>query len=157
MGSRGTVRDTYVAALQNDLVELAGDEHLAGVVRRPTPWFYAEIDYNYRALGPPESLLEECKRVEANFEDRGYAETAALNAAWEEVDFARRYRDYLDSDEAPNPALNDLSNRLGDGETVVLVCYEGDDKRCHRRILREQLGGASTARSQESGPSSPGE
>ncbi|WP_407066820.1 DUF488 family protein, N3 subclade [Haloarcula sediminis] len=29
--------------------------------------------------------------------------------------------------------------RVRDGETVVLVCFEGDRKRCHRSLLQERL------------------
>lgn len=141
MTASGAVRDSYVAAIQHDLVDLDGDEFLAGVVRRPTPWFHGAIDENFRALGPPESLLEEAKRREEDFKRRGVCESGAVNAAWEDVGFADRYREYLSESDDAGAAIEALEDRLGDGQDVVLVCYEGEDKRCHRRILRELLGG----------------
>ncbi|MEF8841741.1 MAG: DUF488 family protein [Haloarculaceae archaeon] len=61
------------------------------------------------------------------------------NAAWEETRFALRYREYLEgSDEAERKAA-DLAERIADGEDLVLVCFEGEDKRCHRHLLRERL------------------
>jgi hypothetical protein len=41
----GTLDETYVAALQHDLVE-PGDATLVGVVRHPTGWFRAATDEN---------------------------------------------------------------------------------------------------------------
>lgn len=134
----GDVRETYHAALQHDLVELAGDERLVGVVRRPTRWF-TQIDENRPELGPPEDLLDETKAAADRLEADGRAETAAHNAAWEETDFEARYREYVQSSESAQEALDDLAERVRGGEIVVLVCYEGEDKRCHRRLLGEML------------------
>jgi hypothetical protein len=55
----GTLSDTYVAAIQHDLVDLPEDAYRLGVVRKPTPWFHGAVDDNERALGPPASLLDE--------------------------------------------------------------------------------------------------
>jgi uncharacterized protein YeaO (DUF488 family) len=132
----GTVDETYVAALQHDLVE-PGEATLVGVVRRPTGWFRAAVDENVPVLGPPRDLLEEAKaRTEALKRD-GLCDEGAHNAAWAELDFERRYRDHLDADGAA--ALDDLADRLRGGEDLWLVCFEGDGKRCHRRPLVELL------------------
>jgi len=133
----GTVTDTYAAALQHDLFD--GDGTLVGVVRRPPGWFAALVAENHRALGPPEPLLEETnERAEALKLD-GMCEEGAHNAAWEECEFERRYRDHLESDSSAGEAFTALRDRVRAGEDVTLVCFEGENKRCHRRVLAGQL------------------
>jgi hypothetical protein len=139
MADSDRVRETYHAAIQHDLVDLSGDEHLAGVVRRPTGWFRSTVDENYPELGPPESLLADTKTIQEQLALDGLCDEEAHNAAWEEANFADRYREYVaDSPEAAD-TLDSLADRVTDGQTVVLVCFEGEDKRCHRHALREEL------------------
>ena len=52
-------------------------------------------------------------------------ETGAHNAAFEEVDFDARYREYLRADDDAGAALAALRERVSDGEDVALVCFEG--------------------------------
>ncbi|WP_436910902.1 DUF488 family protein, N3 subclade [Halosimplex marinum] len=130
----GTVTETYAAALQHDIADLPDDAALVGVVRRPTGWFSALVDENRPELGPPESLLSEAKERQEDFRRQGLCDEEAHNAAWGEVDFEARYREHLASGAAAE-ALTGLAERVADGESVALVCFEGDDKRCHRRIL----------------------
>lgn len=142
----GTLRDTYVAALQHDLVEVPEDAHLLGVVRRPTGWFSATVDENLPALGPPADLLDAVKDRQATLEAQGMGDAPAHNAAWDDVAFAERYRAHLETPEA-RTALGAVRERLAAGETVVLVCFEDTDvKRCHRTILRDRLEGDRAAR-----------
>ncbi|MFB6163914.1 MAG: DUF488 family protein [Haloarculaceae archaeon] len=135
----GRVRETYSAALQHDLVDLDGDEHLLGVVRRPTGWFRGQIDENRPELGPPEDLLDEVKDEQEALKLQGMCDEGAHNAAWENADFEARYREYVDGSSDAQAALDSLADRVRDGETIVLVCFEGDNKRCHRHALVETL------------------
>ncbi|MFB6141112.1 MAG: DUF488 domain-containing protein [Halosimplex sp.] len=135
----GTVTETYAAALRHDIVDLPAATTRVGVVRRPTGWFRALVDENRSALGPPEALLSETEERSEELQRRGLCDEEAHNAAWTETDFESRYRDHLATDEAAGEALADLSDRVRDGESVALVCFEGDSKRCHRRILDEVL------------------
>jgi uncharacterized protein YeaO (DUF488 family) len=139
MTEPGRIRETYHAAVQHDIVDLAADEHLAGVVRRPTGWFHNTVDANYPALGPPESLLDDTKARQDELAAAGLCDTEAHNAAWAETDFAARYREYLDESADARASLDGLAERVRAGEPVVLVCFEGEDKRCHRHLLRERL------------------
>jgi uncharacterized protein YeaO (DUF488 family) len=139
MSSAGTVRETYHAAIQHDLVDLRGDEHLAGVARRPTAWFRAVVDANYPELGPPDQLLEETKQRQDDMQMQGMCEEGAHNAAWETVEFARRYREYVEADDRAQSTLADLAERVRSGEDVVLVCFEAEGKRCHRHLLQDRL------------------
>lgn len=134
----GTVGETYAAALRHDLVD-AGDATLVGVVRRPTGWFRALVEENHPQLGPPEELLSEVKSRHETFAAHGMCDEGAHNAAWEETDFAARYREYLDGSADARRAIEDLAARIEAGEDVFLVCFEGENKRCHRHLLREHL------------------
>jgi hypothetical protein len=109
--------ETYVAALQHDLYEPAPDERLVGVVRRPTRWLNAAVDENVRALGPPAALLDAFRERIEELELRGLCEAEAHNAAWDEVDYERRYRAHLRSG-AAGAAVDDLLARLRDGERL---------------------------------------
>ena len=135
----GQVHDTYVAAIQHDLVDLPEDARRIGVVRRPTSWFHGAVDENVPALGPPEALLEDAKQREEDLKLQGICDDDAQNLAWDEVDFAERYRDFLETPDGA-AAVDELVERLEDGTDVVLVCFENTaKKRCHRTILREVL------------------
>ena len=139
----GRVTDTYVAALQHDLVDLPEGTRKVGVVRKPTPWFHGVVDENRPALGPPRDLLDEFQDREEDFKLQGMCDEGAHNAAWEELDFEERYREYLGTG-AGRSALDDLRDALSGGTDVAVVCYENTDKkRCHRTILRDVLADSS--------------
>lgn len=138
--SRGTLRDTYLAALQHDLIDIPEGATLVGVVRSPTRWFSPAVDENQRALGPPQSLLEQFKQQSEDLETEGLDDADAHNTAWEDVDLEPRYREYLETNPDAQAALENLRKRLQAGEDLVLVCYENTEKkRCHRTILRDVL------------------
>ncbi|MFC6835619.1 DUF488 family protein, N3 subclade [Halomarina ordinaria] len=139
MSASGTVSETYLAALQHDLAGVTDEETLVGVVRRPTRWFLGSVDENYPELGPPPELLDAVRAHRDDYQTRGLCEEGAHNAAWEDTDFEERYRDHLESTPEAGEALAALAARVRDGEDVVLVCFEGEGKRCHRHLLREEL------------------
>jgi uncharacterized protein YeaO (DUF488 family) len=137
----GTLADTYVAALQHDTADVPADATLVGVVRRPTGWFSATVDENRPALAPPDDLLDDAKTRESELENAGVGDAEANRRAWDDVGFAKRYREHLEGD-AAQAAVDDLAARLRGGESLALVCFENtDEKRCHRTILRERLAG----------------
>ncbi len=134
----GRVSETYLAALQHDLVDLDGATPV-GVVRQPTRWFHGVIEENYRDLGPPDPLLTAIDDTRDELAIAGLCDEEAHNAAWQETDFEERYRSHLNESEAADDALTELRERVRDGEDIALVCFEADDKRCHRHTLREIL------------------
>ena len=137
---RGTLSDTYLAALQHDLVELAPETTAVGVVRKPAPWFHAAVDENRPALGPPAELLESFAGAEEELKMCGLCEEGAHNAAWDQVEFESVYREHLETDPDARAALAALESRLEAGESLTLVCYENTaKKRCHRTVLRDVL------------------
>ncbi|WP_312908338.1 DUF488 domain-containing protein [Natronosalvus caseinilyticus] len=135
-----TLTDTYVAALQHDLVDLESETTLVGVVRQPTSWFHAAVDENLPALGPPSPLLEDAKTATEDLKMAGMCDEGAHNASWEQVEFEDRYREHLETESEAREALAELEGRLEDGESIALVCFENTGKkRCHRTVLREVL------------------
>ena len=138
--TEGTLADTYVAALQHDLVDLPPETTLVGVVRKPTPWFHGAVDENQPELGPPAALLETFQTSVDDLKMRGICEEGAHNAAWDEVGFEAEYREYLEESADARAALEGLETRLADGESLALVCFENTaKKRCHRTVLRDVL------------------
>lgn len=134
------LQDTYVAALQHDLIDIPSEATLVGVVRRPTGWFKTTIDENYPALGPPPDLLDEFKQRHEDFTMQGLCDEGAHNAAWDEVGFENRYQSYLTGTTDAQKATSELTDRLRGGEHLVLVCFENtNQKRCHRTLLKDHL------------------
>lgn len=66
-------------------------------------------------------------------------DTEAHNGASAETDFGPRYREYLQESADARASLDILADRVRDGEAVVLVCFEGEAKPCHRHIIQERL------------------
>lgn len=136
----GRLFDTYVAALQHDLVDLPEGTVRLGVVRRPTPWFSAAVDENCSALGPPDSLLAAVKQRHEALVADGVEDATAHNRALAALDYDDRYVHHLETDEAAREAVESVRDRLTAGTDVALVCYENTaEKRCHRTRLREWI------------------
>lgn len=136
----GQIYDTYIAALQHDLVTIPEDSVKLGVVRRPTPWFYAEIDENIPALAPPEALLTAFKSRYETLQDQGLADAEAHNTALAEIDYEDRYRQYIEESDDAQREIEMIRDRVSRGENVVLVCYENTEyKRCHRTLLKQLI------------------
>ncbi|WP_245756913.1 DUF488 family protein, N3 subclade [Halogranum rubrum] len=121
-------------------MDIPTEATLVGVVRRPTSWFRTTVDENYPALGPPADLLDECKQRHEDFKMQGLCDEGAHNAAWDDVEFEKRYQSYLTENVDALKAINELTSRLRDGEHLVLVCFENiNQKRCHRTLLKAHL------------------
>lgn len=134
-----TVYDTYVAALQHGTADVPDAAVKVGVVRKPTRWFYPQVDENFPALGPPEALLEEFQ-AHRDVLAEDLSDAAAHNQAWDELEFDRRYLEYLDTSPEARDAFEDVVRLLAAEGAVVLVCFENtDEKRCHRTLLVDRL------------------
>ena len=64
----------------------------------------------------------------------GKGSAEAHNQAFLEMGYEKRFREQIRSDPAAMARLEDLSRKAG-SEDIYLVCYEGPQKACHRRIL----------------------
>jgi uncharacterized protein YeaO (DUF488 family) len=138
-GMTGRLSDTYVAALQHDIADIPEGATRVGVVRRPTSWFHGPVDENRPALAPPADLLDDVKATHETLEAEGLDDATAHNRAMDAVDYEERYRAHLETPEA-RAVMDELVDRLANGEDIALVCYENtDEKRCHRTLLASEL------------------
>ncbi|AUV81219.1 hypothetical protein C2R22_05715 [Salinigranum rubrum] len=130
-----SVRTTYFAALSHGHVDPASDAHVFGVVRKSTDWIDEIVDRNVPAVAPPEELLKSFKKVERAAEEND--ERHPQRVAWESVGFAERYESHLDT-----PGVSQVFSALRETtqeNTLWLVCFERDERWCHRRLLAERL------------------
>lgn len=136
----GTLVDTYAAAIQHDQADLPEDAYRIGVVRRAMPWLAAVVDENRPELGPPDPLLDAVNERKEALQAEGLEEATAHNRAMDAVEYDDRYLRYLETADEAQAAIKDLRDRLRQGESIALVCYENTaEKRCHRTLLRSRI------------------
>jgi len=86
-------------------------------------------------LAPSAELLREFLERKKVLEERfGRGSETAHNRAFVECAYEARFRRQIEEDPAALERLAELAARSGT-EDVYLVCYEGPEKACHRRIL----------------------
>ncbi|MBN1858301.1 DUF488 family protein [Candidatus Bipolaricaulota bacterium] len=93
-------------------------------------------------LAPSKDLLSDFNRRKAEFRaDLGYA--TAFHYAWNACEFESRFRELILSNPASMARLQRLAE-VSRKKDIYLVCYEGEDKPCHRKLLlqiaKEQFG-----------------
>ncbi len=85
-------------------------------------------------LAPSKELLDEYKRQEAECAKTAKDSTEAAWCAYEAVDYERRFSALIEGNPASLERLKQLSEESRERD-VFLVCYEGEDKPCHRKLL----------------------
>ncbi|MFD1641451.1 DUF488 family protein [Halohasta litorea] len=128
-----TVRTTYFWALSNQEAEPAADDVVYSVVRYTQDWIDDLVERNIDALAPPSDLLDAYKQVEDAAEEDGYSNPSQV--AWESVNFAERYQQHLTTVDQ----VVDVVAEQAAETTVWLVCWEKDDRYCHRRLLADAI------------------
>lgn len=121
LASFGTSETTYIA-----------------IVRSPSDDLADEVDEVEPRLAPPEQLFYQWLNTRNNLKDEGMPPVQAHNEAIDRVDYVNRFEDHLDTDES-QAALRSIADRVADDEHVVLVCYCGEGKWCHRSVVFERL------------------
>ncbi len=104
-------------------------------------------------LAPAEALLAEFMAMKRLLERRfGKGSAEAHNRAFLACRYEERFRQQIQGDPVALERLRRLAERARH-EEVYLVCYEGLDKACHRRILlriaQERFGAAVEVRGVE--------
>lgn len=84
-------------------------------------------------LAPSRELLAEFNRYKAEFRPES-GHSTAFHYAWETCDFERRFREEIRSRPEAMQRLRALAEASSEKD-IFLVCYEGEDKPCHRRVL----------------------
>ncbi len=86
-------------------------------------------------LAPSKELLDEFARLKAEYNpESGYP--SAVHYAWDKSDYERRFLEQIRGNVRSMDRLRALSEQAK-SKDVFLICYEGDDKPCHRRLLLE--------------------
>lgn len=84
-------------------------------------------------LAPSKELLDELNALKEGYSpDSGFE--SAIHYAWTKSDFAERFLAQIRRSEQAMARLRDLSKQARTHD-AFLVCYEGYDKPCHRKLL----------------------
>ncbi len=84
-------------------------------------------------LAPTEGLLREFNDLKKEFFP-GCGYESEVHYAWEKSDYERRFRAEIKASAKALTRLRELAERAKTCD-VYLICYEGDDKPCHRKLL----------------------
>jgi hypothetical protein len=109
------------------------------VVTEPTGGISEVCDESVPSLGMPLEKLNLLRKRRAEIqENRDVTDTEAHNQAVAELDLEEIYRNHL-KQEHISEKVDELAERVIEGETITLVCFEKHPKWCHRHILKEEL------------------
>lgn len=148
----GTVNEMYLSELhshnsddgQQALSQFMTDDSTdevgtaIAVVTDPVGGIVDASDEFIPELGMPSEKLNAIRSRRSEFEEKDDVDDVeAHNMAVAEEDVEEYYRDYLDS--SAKDSVNELAQRVVDGETITLVCFEKEPKWCHRHILCEVI------------------
>lgn len=100
--------------------------------------YLSVVDETEERLAPPDELFWQWYNTRERLMNEGKLERNAHNEALEVVDYFERFEDYLNTRSAQE-ALTSITERIRDGEDIVLVCYCGDGKQCHRHPVTERI------------------
>lgn len=86
-------------------------------------------------LAPSDELFALYNETRAKLEPSlGKGSAEAHNQAFLDMGYEKKFREQISKDPSAMSRLKELSRRA-EGEDIYLVCYEGPQKACHRRIL----------------------
>jgi uncharacterized protein YeaO (DUF488 family) len=86
-------------------------------------------------LAPSKELLDEFNDWKAKFvPGQGYE--TAYHYAWDKSNYEARFRAQIAANPKSAARLRDLAERAKTRD-IFLICYEGYDKPCHRKLLLE--------------------
>jgi uncharacterized protein YeaO (DUF488 family) len=86
-------------------------------------------------LAPSKELLDEFNEWKAKFTP-GQGYETAFHYAWDKSNYEARFRALIAGNPAAAARLKALAERAKTRD-VFLICYEGYDKPCHRKLLLE--------------------
>jgi hypothetical protein len=149
--TKGEVRETYLSDLHSrrtedkqssfsDFTNSDVDDEIGSaiaVVTDPTGGIIEASDEFIPELGMPEKELNNFRayRSSLDIEDSNRKH----NVAVEETNLEESYRKHLRTDEEAIKKIDNLSERVANGEDITLVCFEKEPKWCHRHILVEKI------------------
>ena len=86
-------------------------------------------------LAPSKELLDDFNDEKTHYKS-GSGFESAIHYAWEKSHYEERFRKQITQSAKAIARLRELAERARDHD-VYLICYEGDDKPCHRKLLLE--------------------
>jgi len=97
------------------------------------------VDECEERLSPPDELFWQWYKTRQRLmNEDDMLERNAHNEALERVSYFERFESYLNDSDA-QAAITQITARVEDGEDIVLVCYCGDGKQCHRHPVSERI------------------
>jgi len=111
---------------------------LIAVVQDPTGGIVNVCDEFYRELGMPQNYLNQLREKRNDLSD-SLTDTETHNTAVEQLQLEEKYREYLQNSDAAEEQITQISNRIQNGETITLVCFEKPPKWCHRYVLQDVI------------------
>ncbi len=87
-------------------------------------------------LAPSKALFDDYKAAETGCKASTKDSSEAAWCAYKACDYARRFRTQILANPASMARLEALTEESRHRD-VFLICYEGEDKPCHRKILLE--------------------
>lgn len=143
----GQLDETYLTALQqqddtqSSLFDYSEDEdpqtNIAVVIKPNETGILDVVDEWRPALGMPNWKLTEFQKLRANMNEINSVQ--AHNKAYERLDLDETYKSHLRFNTQAQKRVNELIERLHDGEDITLVCFEKPPKKCHRHVLKEHI------------------
>ncbi len=85
-------------------------------------------------LAPSKDLFDDFSRFKQEFKKHQDAHSDAYWYAWDKSDYEQRFTKQILSDLRAMARLVSLAEEAKDKD-VYLICYEGEDKPCHRKLL----------------------
>jgi len=111
---------------------------LIAVVQDPTGGIVDVCDEFYRELGMPQNYLNQLREKRNKLPD-SLTDTETHNTAVKQVQLEAKYREYVQNSDAAKKRITQISNRIQNGETITLVCFEKPPKWCHRYVLQDVI------------------
>lgn len=118
--------------------EDGGETTYVGIANSNDNGYNSVVDETETRLAPPDDLFFQWYNTRDSLMSGGMMETNAHNKALEQIDYFERFEHHLNTTQAQE-ALTQLTERVKAGEDIVLVCYCGGAKQCHRHPVAERI------------------
>jgi hypothetical protein len=110
-----------------------------GIANSERETYLDAVDEVEPRLAPPSPLFHQWYNTrERLMDEEGLSETMAHNEALKQIDYFDRFEDHLNTTQAQE-ALTMIAERVKDGADIVLVCYCGGAKQCHRHPVAKRI------------------
>jgi len=125
---------------QSRLTAFGNDEGTTylGIANADREDYLDAVDETDERLAPPDELFWQWYNTRQRMMDEGMLEVNAHNEALEVTNYFERFEEYLNRPD-PQSAITQVTERVRSGEDIVLVCYCGEGRQCHRHPVAERI------------------